>query len=451
MFILMIITFIIGYACIALEDLLHIHKTATALLLAVFLWVFFALGDWSSFPDYMNFSPIYNDFLTYCQHHPGTNFATWLAYVPLIEHLGKISEILFFLLGAMTIVDIIDVYGGFRIITDKISTTKRVSLLWIIGLLTFIMSAVLDNLTTSIVIVALLRKLISNKKERWFLGSMVILAANAGGAWSPIGDVTTIMLWIAGKYSSSYIIINTFLPALVSMIIPFGILSCTMKGSIIRLKTSNTENKTLFSNRIRNFVFFLGIGTLLFVPIFKTITHLPPYLGMLGGLGILWITTGFIHKRLLVNELSVHNILKRIDTPSILFFLGILMAVSALQSCGQLDLLSFSLEKIPIREPNKYYLISIIIGIFSSIIDNVPLVAGAMGMYHFPTNHYFWTFLAYTAGTGGSILIIGSAAGVAVMGMEKIDFVWYLKKISWIALIGYLSGCFVYIFQQNLF
>lgn len=306
----------------------------------------------------------------------------------------------------------------------------------------------------SIVIVALLRKLISNKKERWFFGSMVVLAANAGGTWSPIGDITTIMLWIADKVSSSYIIFNTFLPALTSIIIPFGILSFTMKGSITRLKTNNSEKEVVFSSRIRNFVFFLGIGALLFVPIFKTVTHLPPYLGMLGGLGILWIVTGFIHKKQLSNKydyLSVHNILKQIDTPSILFFLGILMAVGALQTCGQLDLLSCSLEKISMKEPNKYYLISIIIGILSSIVDNVPLVAGIIGMYHFPINHYFWAFLAYTAGTGGSILIIGSAAGVAVMGMEKIDFIWYLKKISWLTLIGYLSGCFMYIFQQTLF
>ncbi|BAG83706.1 sodium:proton antiporter NhaD [Candidatus Azobacteroides pseudotrichonymphae] len=447
MFILMIVTFIIGYACIALENLLHIHKTATALLLAILLWIFFALGDWSS-------SPVYGSFLSYCEHYSCPNFATWLAHVPLVERLGEVSEILFFLLGAMTIVEIVDVYGGFRLITDKINTTQKVSLLWIIGLLTFVMSAVLDNLTTSIVIVALLRKLISNKKERWFFGSMVVLAANAGGTWSPIGDITTIMLWIADKVSSSYIIFNTFLPALTSIIIPFGILSFTMKGSITRLKTNNSEKEVVFSSRIRNFVFFLGIGALLFVPIFKTVTHLPPYLGMLGGLGILWIVTGFIHKKQLSNKydyLSVHNILKQIDTPSILFFLGILMAVGALQTCGQLDLLSCSLEKISMKEPNKYYLISVIIGILSSIVDNVPLVAGIIGMYHFPINHYFWAFLAYTAGTGGSILIIGSAAGVAVMGMEKIDFIWYLKKISWLTLIGYLSGCFMYIFQQTLF
>ncbi|GHT76703.1 sodium:proton antiporter [Bacteroidia bacterium] len=420
----MIIVFVIGYACIALEHPLHINKSATALLLGTVMWV---LG------------------ITYLPE----------AHDTLVEQLGEVAEILFFLMGAMTIVELVDVHEGFRIITDKISTTKKTTLLWIISIITFFMSAVLDNLTTSIVMIALLRKLIGDKNDRWFFAGIVILAANAGGAWSPIGDVTTIMLWIAGKVSAVHIIAATFLASTVSIIVPILILSFTLKGNVSRPeKAVENAHRFSISNGERNFVFFLGVGALLFVPVFKTITHLPPYLGMLGGLGVLWIVTGFMHKRRPEkdsNFLSVNNILTRIDTPSILFFLGILMAVNALQTCGQLAALSASLDKIPMAEPGKYYLITTIIGVLSSIVDNVPLVAGAMGMYDFPMDHYFWEFLAYTAGTGGSILIIGSAAGVAVMGMEKIDFIWYLKKISWLALVGYLAGCAMYILEQSLF
>jgi Na+/H+ antiporter NhaD/arsenite permease-like protein len=421
----MIVVFVIGYACIALEHPLHINKSATALLLGTIMWVL------------------------------GVAFVPELVHNSLTELLGEVAEILFFLMGAMTIVEIIDIHEGFGIITDKINTKKKTSLLWIIGILTFFMSAVLDNLTTSIVMIALLRKLIGDKKDRWFFAGIVILAANAGGAWSPIGDVTTIMLWIAGKVSAFHIIESTFLASVVSILVPLIILSFTLKGDINRpqLEEGNSFRVNI-STKERNLVFFLGVGILLFVPVFKTITHLPPYLGMLGGLGILWITTGLIHKRRSEsdsNRLSVNNILTRIDTPSILFFLGILMAVNALQTCGQLGLLSASLDKIPLEAPNKYYLITGIIGILSSIVDNVPLVAGAMGMYDFPIDHYFWAFLAYAAGTGGSILIIGSAAGVAVMGMEKIDFIWYLKKISWLALLGYLAGCITYVLTEQIF
>jgi Na+/H+ antiporter NhaD/arsenite permease-like protein len=443
----MIVVFIIGYVCIALEHPLHINKSATALLLGAVMWTLFALGDPLSFPAY-------TDFQEYLIHHPDATFISWLTHIPLIEHLGEVAEILFFLMGAMTIVEIVDVHEGFRMITDRINTRKKTTLLWIIGIITFFMSAVLDNLTTSIVMVALLRKLIGDKKDRLFFAGIVILAANAGGAWSPIGDVTTIMLWIAGKVSTNHIITSTFIASVVSMVVPLLILSFTMKGNITRPETNTKNNANIqLSGAERNWVFLLGVGALLFVPVFKTITHLPPYLGMLGGLGLLWMLTGFMHKRHSdkdMNHLSVNNILKRIDTPSILFFLGILMAVSALQTCGQLAMLSTSLDKIPLEEPGKYYFITVVIGFLSSIVDNVPLVAGAMGMYTFPVDHYFWTFLAYAAGTGGSILIIGSAAGVAVMGMEKIDFIWYLKKFSWLASIGYLAGCAAYILQEFL-
>ncbi len=448
MFYLMIVVFVIGYACIALEHPLHVNKSATALILGALMWVLFALGDPSTMP-------VYDTFQNYLSSHPEASFVSWLTndHGPLLEHLGKVAEILFFLLGAMTIVEIVDTHGGFRIITDKISTTKKTSLLWIIGFLTFFMSAALDNLTTSIVMVALLRKLIGDKHDRWFYAGMVILAANAGGAWSPIGDVTTIMLWIGGQISAVNIIKMVFLPSLVSILVPLIYLSFTMKGNVTRPEASSSAHEEIvLPDYQRRLVFFLGVGALLFVPVFKTLTHLPPYIGMLGGLGVLWVITEIMHRNRPekeANHISVSAILKKIDTPSILFFLGILMAVAAMQTCGQLDMLSQSMDKIPMEEPGKYYLITGIIGVLSSIVDNVPLVAGAMGMYNFPMDHYFWEFLAYAAGTGGSILIIGSAAGVAVMGMEKIDFIWYLKKISLLALVGYLAGCAVYILQRS--
>jgi Na+/H+ antiporter NhaD/arsenite permease-like protein len=450
MFYLMIVVFVIGYTCIALEHPLRVNKSATALILGTLMWVFLALEE----PPALS---VFDNFQKYLSANPDSDsgFLSWLTHGPLLEHLGDVAEILFFLLGAMTIVEIIDTHGGFRIITDRISTTKKTTLLWIVGFLTFFMSAVLDNLTTSIVMVALLRKLIGDKQDRWFYAGIVILAANAGGAWSPIGDVTTIMLWIGGKISAGNIILMTFIPSLVSVIVPMVFLTFIMKGNVTRPeRVVSSHEEIALPGFQRELVFFLGIGALLFVPVFKTITHLPPYLGMLGGLGVLWIVTEIMHRNRPEkesNHITVAAILKKIDTPSILFFLGILMAVAAMQTYGHLGMLSQSLDKIPMEEPGKYYLITSIIGVFSSIVDNVPLVAGAIGMYNFPMDHYFWEFLAYAAGTGGSILIIGSAAGVAVMGMEKIDFIWYLKKISLLALVGYLAGCAVYILQRSLF
>jgi Na+/H+ antiporter NhaD/arsenite permease-like protein len=436
-FYLMIIVFILGYAAIALEHPINVNKSASALVLAVLMWVLFIFGGEQVLVNAESF----HHYLTETAHG---SFTGWVTHHELLHHLGEISEILFFLLGAMTIVELIDSHEGFRIITDKIKTTKKVKLLWIISVLTFFMSAALDNLTTSIVMIALLRKLIANKNDRWFFAGMVIVAANAGGAWSPIGDVTTIMLWIGGHVTTVNIILKTIVPSLVSMVIPLTILSFLMKGEIQRpeLKNCSTDATTAFE---RNFIFFLGVGSLLFVPVFKTVTHLPPYLGMLWGLGVLWITTEIMHKS--KNDehkpkLTVAGILRRVDTPSVLFFLGILLAVAALQSAGHLRLLATSLDEYV----GNLYLINIIIGVLSAIVDNVPLVAGAMGMYEtaFAVDHYFWEMLAYCAGTGGSILIIGSAAGVAVMGMEKIDFIWYLKKVSIWALIGYLAGAICY-------
>lgn len=445
MFILMVIVFVLGYAAIALEHPLKVNKSATALMLGVILWVFLMLGGESILIDTTHFTE-------YLSRVVGGNFASWISHSALLEHLGEISEIIFFLLGAMTIVELVDSHEGFSIITDKIKTTKKIKLLWILSILTFFMSAALDNLTTSIVMTALLRKLVADKADRWFFAGMVIVAANAGGAWSPIGDVTTIMLWIAGDVTTVNIIIKDFFPSLVSMIVPLGILSFTMKGNVKSPKSRSLDDldhgkdpTTLFE---RNLVFFLGVGSLLFVPVFKTTTHLPPYLGMLWGLGLLWVVTELIHKS--KNDthktfLSVVDVLRKVDVPSVLFFLGILTAVAALQTAGHLILLADVLRE----HVGNLYVINIIIGVLSSIVDNVPLVAAAMGMYNYPPDHYFWEFLAYCAGTGGSILIIGSAAGVAVMGMEKIDFIWYLKKISLLALIGYLAGAGVYILQEE--
>ena len=439
MFTLMIFVFIVGYAAIALEHPIKVNKTASALLLAVVLWVMFVFSGAGILvnPESLH---------AYMQENPDGTFLTWLTHHELLYHLGDISEILFFLMGAMTIVELVDSHEGFRIITDKIKTTRKVKLLWIIGIITFFMSAALDNLTTSIVMIALLRKLIEDKKDRWFFAGMVIIAANSGGAWSPIGDVTTIMLWIGGHVTTVNIIIKTIIPSIISMVIPLALISIFMKGNVTRpVRIDDGLEKDTTTNTERNIVFFVGVGALLFVPVFKTITHLPPYVGMLGGLAILWIITEIMHKSKNdeeKNQLTVAGVIRKIDTPSILFFLGILVAVAALQSVGHLALLAQQLDK----SVGNLYVINVIIGLLSSIVDNVPLVAGAMGMYEtaFAPDHYFWEMLAYCAGTGGSVLIIGSAAGVAVMGMEKIDFIWYLRKISLWALIGYIAGATTY-------
>ena len=447
-FYIIIAVFIVGYACIALEHPLKINKTASALLLGVILWTLMVIGGESIIvnPELRNL---------FLHNNPdGGSFMDWIIHHELIMHLGEIAEILFFLMGAMTIVELIDTYGGFKIITDKIKTSSKVKFMWILVILTFFMSAALDNMTTTIVMVALLRKLLAEQKERWFFAGLIVLAANAGGAWSPIGDVTTIMLWVGGKVSAGNIIYKTFLASLVSILVPLAILSFRLKGTFARpdnLGASDESSTVPTSYRERLLILIAGVLALLSVPIFKSITHLPPYIGMLGGLGALWVLTELLKRRhpdRNNDKYAITTILTKIDTPSILFFLGILLAVAALQVCGQLALLSTSLEKIPLQEPSKYFAVSYIIGLFSAIVDNVPLVAGAMGMYSFEIDHYFWEFVAYCAGTGGSILIIGSAAGVAAMGLEKIDFIWYLKKISLLALIGYTAGALTFIAQN---
>ena len=417
----MIVVFIVGYLCIALEHPLKIDKAASALLIGVLTWtIFILLGD----------SDI---------HHVGEQ---------LNENLAETAQTLFFLFAAMTIVEIVDRHNGFKIITDRITATNKVKLLWIISFLAFFMSAVLDNLTTTIVILSLLRKLIKDQHTRWTYASIVVIAANAGGAWSPIGDVTTIMLWIGGQITAGKIITGIIIPSLVSMLVPLVILSFTLKGEIIRPAESK-EAESITTPGEQMALLILGVGLLLFVPVFKTITHLPPYMGMLLGLGVMWMVTELMHKKKsneIKKRLSVVNILKNVETPTIFFFLGILTAVGALGAAGQLSKLSEWLRDVT---GGNIYVIDTVIGVLSSIIDNVPLVAASMKMYvidpsvlDFAVDGTFWHMLAYCAGTGGSILIIGSAAGVAAMGLEKIDFIWYLKHISWLALVGYLAGAF---------
>ena len=459
MFILMVVIFVLGYTAIALEHPLKVDKAASALIIGTLTWVVYILGSESIL--HLGFSPSWTNFLA---QHPDAHglhaMREFIVESEIIHHLGEIAEILFFLLGAMTIVEVVDQHEGFKIITDKIKTTNKVKLLWILSFLTFFMSALLDNLTTTIVLVALLRKLIDDKQTRWFFASMVVLAANAGGAWSPIGDVTTIMLWIGGQVTAARIIEGVILPSLVCMVVPLGILSFTMKGNVTRPELE--EEDIEYTSKGEQILFLiLGVTGLLFVPVFKTLTHLPPYMGMLLSLGLLWVVGEIIHKdkpEEIKKKLKVTAVLKRVDVPTVLFFLGILSAVAALQSAGHLSLLSKFLDE----KLGNIFLIDLAIGVLSSIVDNVPLVAGAMGMYpitevgstgynaFFMVDGAFWEFLAYTAGTGGSMLIIGSAAGVAAMGLEKIDFIWYLKKISWLALIGYLAGAAVYYIEFGL-
>jgi Na+/H+ antiporter NhaD/arsenite permease-like protein len=479
-YILMIAVFVLGYAMIALEHNIHIDKAASALLTGVAAWTLLVLGadgvfgidlsvsidSWISdpgvklqgFADWVSQQAIVNEVGMAAQTadaHETGHVVTHYVVHGLQHHLIEIAEILFFLIGAMTIVEVIDAHEGFAVVTDKITTTKKSTLLWIICILTFFFSAALDNLTTSIVMAALLKKLIADKKDLWIFAGMVIISANAGGAWSPIGDVTTIMLWVGGQVTAGTIIMKAFLPSLVCMLIPLIWISKTLKGNVTRPEKSNadgheTDPTTDFE---RKFVFFFGVAALLMVPVFKTITHLPPFMGILGGLGAMWFATELLHRKKSFSSksnLSVIGVLKKIDTPSVLFFLGILIAVGALSTAGHLVDLAGGLQSAI----GDIYVINVIIGVLSSIVDNVPLVAGAMGMYDigaydpgvaYPQDHEFWVFLAYCAGTGGSCLIIGSAAGVAIMGILKIDFVWYMKKMSLPALVGYLAGAAVYI------
>ncbi len=448
MFYAMIILFVIGYLCIALEHPLKVNKAAFALFLGVTMWVLYVIAGEGIF----NITQNGGAFEAFKLENPTSAhpFIDFITTHELIHHLGDIAEILFYLMGAMTVVELIDTYHGFSIITDHIKTTNKVKLLWVLSFITFFFSAILDNLTTAIVMVTLLRKLIPDKHDRWFFGGMVILAANSGGAWSPIGDVTTIMLWVAGKVSTGAVMMHALIPSLVSMIIPLIVVSFVERGEIDASQRPKEDKSDGIPTWQRNLIFFMGVAALVFVPVFKILTHLKPYMGIMLGLSVLWITTEILHKTSHDENrrYTISGVLTRIDLPTILFFLGILLAVASLQSAGHLAMLAAGMDSL---FNGNYYLVDTVIGAMSSIVDNVPLVAGVMGMYDFPIDHTLWVYLSYCAGTGGSLLIIGSAAGVAVMGMEKIDFVWYLKKITPYALLGYLAGAGIYILLDKLF
>ena len=422
MVLLVTVVFILGYFAIILEHPLRINKAASALITGVLCWTIYAMMA------------------------PGGE----LAGHALGASLGELAGILFFLLGAMTIVELVDAHDGFEIITRRIRSTNKRKLVWTIGFISFFLSAVLDNLTTTIVMVSMLRAIIPDRKERMLFAGLVIIAANAGGAWSPIGDVTTTMLWIGGQITAGSIILKTFIPSLVCFALPAWIISLRMKGAV----TPPQEAAVAFTNTRfeRNTVFWVGAGSLLFVPVFKAVTHLPPYMGVLLGLGLMWVVTEIIHSGKDEAEkgiYSVNHALRKIDTPSILFFLGILLSIAALQVTGVLGDLAVTLN----NAVGNISLITMLIGFLSAVVDNVPLVAAAQGMYsldQYPTGHYFWEFLAYCAGTGGSCLVIGSAAGVAAMGLEKLEFFWYLRIIGWLALLGYLAGALVFMGQHLL-
>ena len=419
MIVLLLTIFVLGYAAIAFENAIKINKTASALITGVLCWVVY---------------------IFFTANKLAVNDS-------LLKHLGDISGILFFLLGAMTIVELIDAHDGFDTIARFVSSTNKRSLIWIVGFLSFFLSAILDNLTTTIVMVSLLRKLVKNQDDRLLFVGIVVIAANAGGAWTPIGDVTTTMLWIGGQISSSNIMLKLFLPSLVCLIVPLIVVSVSIKGNVERVEIQRFVSSGLLSKSKQTKILILGILILVLVPMFKMATHLPPFMGMMLGLGLLWVVTEIMHRSYDYEEkkhLTLVSALHNIDISSILFFLGILMSIAALEASGILTAIALGLSK----SVGNLSVIVMSIGLSSAVIDNVPLVAATQGMYslgQYPMDSYIWEFLAYCAGTGGSILIIGSAAGVAAMGMEKIDFFWYIKKISWLALMGFFSGAFVYI------
>jgi len=418
---IIITIFILGYIAIAFESKIKINKAASALITGVLCWTIYIFSASDT-------------------HAINEN---------LLIHLGDIASILFFLLGAMVIVELIGAHDGFSIITNRIRTNKKSKLLIIITIITFFLSAVLDNLTTSIVMISLVRKILNEKEDRWYFGGMIIIAANAGGAWSPLGDITTTMLWIGGQVSAYNIMFKLILPSLICCLIPAFILWLKYRGKTFEMPLTIKGSEIPVKEQY--LVFFIGITGLLFVPVFKTLTHLPPFMGMMLALAVIWAAISIIHRskdKEIRKNYSVDTALQKADSPSILFFLGILLAVSALQSVG---VLTFLADFLSVNLKNDAT-IGIVLGLLSSIIDNVPLVAAAIGMYDlntYPVDHFFWELLAFTTGTGGSAIIIGSAAGVAVMGIEKISFFWYLKKITWLALLGFFSGTLFYILLYN--
>ncbi|MDD7530510.1 MAG: sodium:proton antiporter NhaD [Prevotellaceae bacterium] len=436
-----IAVFVVGYLCIALESGLKVNKAAIALLMCVGCWTLFSLdpGSYLAGISPENFSIHISDLLK--------------------EHLGETGETLFFLMGAMTIVEIVDHNGGFNFVRDTLKTRNKRTLLWRIAFMTFFLSAILDNLTTSIVMIMVLRKLVQDRKDRMIYAALVIVAANSGGAFSPIGDVTTIMLWIQGMLTTQGVITEIFVPSLVSMLVPAFIMQFMLQGKLDKSQNIVENTQSALTKSQRKTIFFLGVGGLVFVPIFRALTGLPPFMGILLVLGLLWTATEIFHRKADEDDTMakrVSQLLSRIDMTTILFFLGILMAVACLEEVGVLTALGKSLESV---SGGNHYLVTGIIGVVSSIVDNVPLVAGCMGMYpidpvagaDMAVDGIFWQLLAYCAGVGGSLLIIGSAAGVVVMGLEKITFGWYLKHMTWIVMIGYLAGIFVYWIERMIF
>jgi len=422
----LVVVFVVAYAAIALEHPLKINKSASALVGAGLLWTIYALAEGGG-------------------HEVGHQ---------LSESVMATAQIVFFLMGAMTIVEVVDAHNGFEVITRRIRTTQLSTLMWLVGFVTFFLSAVLDNLTTTIVMISLVRKLLAKHDDRLFFAGIVVIAANSGGAWSPIGDVTTTMLWIGGQITSLAIIESVLLPSLVSMIVPLGITAWALRGRPVEAREADEGSHGLHTTEFeRNLMFFLGLGILVAVPVFKTVTHLPPFMGIMFGLGILWLVGDLVHRHKedeYKQHLTLAHALSRIDMSSIVFFIGILLAVATLEHTHILTALAQWLD----RTVGRQDVIVLIIGIVSAIVDNVPLVAASMGMYsltQFPPDHFLWAFLAYCAGTGGSILIIGSAAGVAAMGLEKIHFFWYVKKISGLALVGYFAGAGAYLLQHQAF
>ena len=432
--------FCIGYLCIALEAVTKVNKAAIALLMCVVCWTLLMVDPASFYP-----SIAANEVI----HHVAE---------AIEHHLGDAAGTLFFLMGAMTIVEIVDTNGGFNFVRDSLKTSSKRKLMWRMAFMTFFLSAILDNLTTSIVMIMVLRKLVQDHNDRLWYAALVVIAANSGGAFSPIGDVTTIMLWIKGVITTQGVLTEIFIPSLISMVIPAAIISTQLKGRFDKTQNLPKSDASQFTKAQRTAIFWLGVGGLVFVPIFKTITHLPPFMGILLVLGVLWTVTEIFHHNTDENDTMakrVSDIMTKIDLSTIMFFLGILMAVAVLSEVGVLIAMGQGLNEI---FQGNHYLVTGIIGVLSSIVDNVPLVAGCMGMYpvdpvagaDMAVDGVFWQLLAYCAGVGGSMLIIGSAAGVVVMGLEKITFGWYMKKISWIVFVGYLAGILYYWCEKNV-
>jgi Na+/H+ antiporter NhaD/arsenite permease-like protein len=422
---LIVAVFVLAYAAIALENPLKINKSASALVGAGLLWTIYALasGDANRVGEELN------------------------------QSLIGMAQIVFFLMGAMTIVEVVDAHNGFEVITSRIKTAKLSSLMWMVGIVTFFLSSILDNLTTAIVMVSLMKKLLGQREDRLFFAGIIVIAANAGGAWTPIGDVTTTMLWIGGQITAIEIMKGLLIPSLINLLVPLAVTS-RLLGSRPVVAPKQRENEEVFQTSAfeANLIFFLGLGILVAVPVFKAITHLPPFMGVLFGLGILWAVADLVHRQeedLRKQRLTLARALTRIDMSAVVFFIGILLAVAALEHTHILSLIAQWLD----RTVGRQDVIVLLIGLVSAVVDNVPLVAASMGMYNltqYPPDSFLWEFMAYCAGTGGSILIIGSAAGVAAMGLEKIDFIWYVKKISALALVGYFAGALFYIAEYQL-